>query len=53
MLETLLNIDDATKKRIINYINGFILPIKCYAILIIILLIFLNYNILKLDLKGY
>ena len=48
MLGSMLNIDADTKKKITDTCNRILLPLKCYLILILLLLVLMNYNIHKL-----
>jgi hypothetical protein len=54
MLDSLLNLDPDTKKKLTNIISNVLFPIKCYSIFVIILLVFItyylhviNYNMIK------
>jgi hypothetical protein len=47
MLDSVLDIDFKTKKKITEIINQILFPLKCYLILILLLLVLMNYNIYK------
>lgn len=48
MIDSLLNLDPGTKKKITEMLSTVLFPIKCYAIVIVLLLLLLNYNVYKL-----
>ena len=47
MLDSILNIDKETKKKLTTLGNNVLFPLKCYLILILLLLVLLNYNIYR------
>ena len=48
MLGSMLNFDVETKKKITTLCDNILFPLKCYLILILLLLVLMNYNIYKL-----
>jgi hypothetical protein len=51
MLDSLLNIDTCTKKKLMSTVNHVIFPLKCYLIIIIILMILIVYNTHKISIN--
>ena len=49
MLDSLLNIDTCTKKKLMSAVNNVIFPLKCYLLIIIILMVIIVYNTYKMS----